>query len=184
MNPYEILGLQEGASAEQINLAYKEKMAFYSSADGDYFAQINALNEAYDSLMYQGQTTYQTQAASSVKFGDVRAKIREKRFEDAETILDGVPIAERNAEWYFLKGQIFQNRGWLEDAADCFEKAARLEPNNSEFQAAAQSVKNKRSGEFRDDWRQSTGEEGGCTSSLCKICTALACCDCLCSFCR
>ena len=119
MNPYEVLGLVPGASPEEINRAYKERMAFYTQADSDYSAEINSLNEAYDALMYNGQSTYNNTAGESNRYGDVRAKIREKRFEDAETILDGVPIASRDAEWYFLKGKLLHARGWLEEAADC-----------------------------------------------------------------
>ena len=185
MNPYEVLGIAEGASPEQINQAYKQKMAYYASLEGDYSAEIEQLNSAYDALMYQGGTTFNSTAAPNNKFGDVRAKIREKRMEDAETILDGVPMADRDGEWYFLKGKILHSRGWLEEAADCYAKAVSYEPNNSEYTDALNAVKSKREGNFRNDWRQSESNSGsGCTGSACKICTALACCDCLCSFFR
>ncbi|MBQ3432610.1 MAG: hypothetical protein IJG23_07490 [Clostridia bacterium] len=184
MNPYQVLGLSEGASPEEINKAYKERLSFYTLADGDNTEQITALNAAYDALMYNGQSTYNSTAGESIKYGDVRAKIREKRMEDAETILDGVPIDARDAEWYYLKGKILHARGWLEEAADCYGKAVYYEPNNSEYANAYNAVKSKRSGEFRNDWRQSNTEIDGCAGSVCKMCTALACCDCLCSLCR
>ena len=184
MNPFEILGIREDAGAEQINAAYREKMAFYSDAPGDNSQMIDRLNQAYDSLMYGGASnTHTSSGSSAVKYGDVRAKIRENRLEDAEMILDGVPIGARDGEWYFLKGSVFQKRGWLEDAAEAFEKAARLEPGNAEFQAAADNVRAKRQGDYRNDWRQST-QNSGCADSMCKLCTAIACCDCLCSLCR
>lgn len=184
MNPYEVLGLIDGASAEEINKAYKDLMAFYSTADGDYSAKIDEINAAYDSLMYGANTPGVSNSYGSNKFGDVRAKIRENRFEDAETILDGVPISSRDAEWYYLKGLIFKHRGWLEDASDSFNKAVQLDPENAEYISAAESVKSKREGDFREDWRQNTEEGSGCLGSTCKICSALACCDCLCSMCR
>ncbi|MBR2590846.1 MAG: hypothetical protein IKE65_07975 [Clostridia bacterium] len=184
MNPYEVLGLPEGSSPEEVNRAYKEKMAFYASSDEDFSAEIESLNQAYDALMYNGGSTYNASAGESIKYGDVRAKIREKRFEDAETILDGVPIASRDAEWYFLKGKILHVRGWLEEAADCFAKAVNFEPNNAEYAAAYNSVRNKQQGDFRNDWRQSNSENEGCGGSVCKMCATLACCDCLCSMCR
>ena len=184
MNPFEVLGISEGASAEQINQAYKDLMAFYSSAEGDYSEKIEELNCAYDSLMYGGFAPGVSNSGESNKFGDVRAKIRENRFEDAETILDGVPISSRDAEWYYLKGLIFKHRGWLEDSSDSFNKAVQLDPANAEYTAAAESVKKKREGDFREDWRQNAEEGSGCLGSACKICSALACCDCLCSLCR
>lgn len=184
MNPYDVLGLQQGASPEEVTHAFKEKMAYYTSEEGDFSEQIEQLNAAYDALMYDGRSTYQATAGASNKYGDVRAKIREKRYEDATTILDGVPMQNRDAEWYYLKGKIFQNRGWLEEAADCYAKAVGFEPNNSEYAQAYDSIKNKKQGSFRNDWRQSEGQQSGCTDSACKLCTALACCDCLCSFFR
>ena len=184
MNPYEVLGLQEGASPEEVTRAYKEKMAYYATADGDFTSETAELDSAYDALMYNGQSTFRAESVHSIKYGDIRAKMRQKRYEDAEIILDGIPLAQRDAEWYYLKGKILHSRGWLEEATDCYAKAVQFEPNNAEYKSAYDSVKRKQSGEFREDWRQSNSENSGCTGSVCKLCTALACCDCLCSFFR
>ena len=184
MNPYEVLGLAEGASPEEITRAYKETMAYYATAEGDFSQEMAALDSAYDALMYSGQSTYRAESTHSIKYGDIRAKMRQERFEDAETILDGIPSAQRDAEWYYLKGKILHSRGWMEEAIDCYAKAVQYEPNNPEYTQAYESVKHKQSGEFRNDWRQSNEQNSGCTGSICKLCTALACCDCLCSFFR
>ena len=182
MNPYEILGLPQGASPEDVNRVYKEKMAQYN-ANGVESDEMNQLNQAYDAIMYNGQSTYNSTAGESIKYGDVRAKIREKRYEDAETILVGVPIASRDAEWYFLKGNILHARGWLEEAGDCYAKAVQLEPNNLEYAAAHKNVKQKESGAFRNNWEsnQDKNTKSGCVDKLCCSC---ACCDeCCCDCC-
>lgn len=184
MNPYQVLGIDENSTGEEINRAYKEKMKDYSQNPDLNSSLIDELNFAYDSLMYNSNTEFKSSSNQSIKYGDVRSKIKSKRFEDAETILDGVPIDMRDAEWHFLKGKIFHSRGWLEDAAESYAKAHSLEPDNAEFAAALEEIKSKRSGKFRSDWRQNSESGSGCANSLCSICTALTCCDCMCSLCR
>ena len=107
MNAYEVLGVEQGASAAEINIAYKEKILLYAErTDEEAAAKTEEINAAYDSLMYSGQTTFNSSSEPSIKYGDVRAKINEERYEDAQTILDGVPIDMRDGEWYFLKGRL------------------------------------------------------------------------------
>lgn len=148
----------------------------------DTKTKIDEINAAYDSLMYHGNTTF-NDTGNHMRYGDVRAKINEGRTEDAETILDGVPVDVRNGEWYFLKGEIFHKRGWLEAAAENYSKAVSLEPNNVEFQNAFNDVNNKKKGNFRREPRGDTYSDPCCGGGLCDICTTLACCDCLCSLC-
>ena len=173
--------MSEGASPAEINKAYKEKILMYSErTDDEAVRKTEEINSAYDSLMYSGQTTFNTTSENSIKYGDVRAKINESRYEDAQTILDGVPIDMRDGEWYFLKGTCFHKMGWLEDAANHYKKAVSFEPNNSEYTSALNDIENKRKGKFR----QESGDESnsGCLScGVCDLCATLACCDCLCS---
>ena len=63
-----------------------------------------------------GYNAYGGSAYSGSQFADVRAQINSGRIDDAEMILDGIPIGSRTAEWYFLKGQIQQRRGWFDEA--------------------------------------------------------------------
>lgn len=182
MNAYEVLGVEEGASAAEINQAYKQKILLYSDrTDDEAIKKAEEINAAYDSLMYSGQTTFNSSSEPSIKYGDVRAKINENRYEDAQTILDGVPIDMRDGEWYFLKGKCFHKMGWLEDAANHYKKAVGFEPNNSEYVSALNDIENKRKGTFRQKNSAESSTDGCCSCGACDLCATLACCDCLCS---
>ena len=83
MNAYEVLGVEEGASAAEINKAYKEKILLYADrTDEEAAAKTEEINAAYDSLMYSGQTTF-----NSKKFDDLAKEI-EYNFYEADVIVD------------------------------------------------------------------------------------------------
>ena len=77
------------------------------------------------------------------------AMIDEGRIDDAETILDGIPNNMRSAEWHYLKGMIHQRRGWLNEAYRCYQTACRMEPSNSEYAAAFNSMNTNANGGYR-----------------------------------
>lgn len=168
-NPYEVLGVPQGAGMEQVNAAYRELLRKYS--DGNNQRMVDEINEAYDSIV-MGGSSY----ADSTDYSDIRAKINSGRLDDAQTLLDGMPEYGRNAEWYYLKGTIQQKRGWLEEAAKNFATASNLDPSNNTYKMAFNKVNNARSGGYRTERREK--EKGGCSG--CDMCTGLICADCCC----
>ncbi len=139
---------------------------------------------SYDSGSYYGGQNYYGGSGYSSgyhgNFADVRRMISQNRIAEAEEILDGVPEYNRDAEWYYLKGCIYYKRGWLSEAAKCFQQASRMEPNNPEFASAYRQCA----------YRQQYGTVGNsqnsgsfCACDPCDICTGLMCFDCLCRGC-
>lgn len=180
-NPYEVLGINQSASLDEVKNAYRHMARMYN-ADPMKMKEIDA---AYDAIImgngssaqssYGGENYQYTQSASD--FGDIRAKLNSGRIDDAEMLLDGVPINNRNAEWYYLKGTIQHRRGWLESAAESFRAAYEKEPSNPEYEAAYRQLNKEKSGSFRSERQQS--DNSGC-SDPCKICEGLLCADCCC----
>ncbi len=178
-NPYEVLGVPQGASNVQINAAYKELLRKYqSSGQSDKVDEINA---AYDYLVmnagepsdyssYNGGYTY-----SNTDYSDIRAKINAGRLDDAQLLLDGVPENARDAQWYYLKGTIQQKRGWLEEAAKNFATASNLDPSNNTYKMAFNKINNARSGGYRTERKRGNS---GCSG--CDVCSGLLCADCCC----
>lgn len=187
-NPYEILGVGKNASEKELMDAYRKIAGQINQA---YFSQnernekMNELDSAYDYVLNEirGTSAY-TQNTSgnyqnsygNTQFADVRNCINSGRLDDAETILNGVPTQMQNAEWHYLKGVLFQRRGWLNEALKHFKTAYSMEPNNFEYENAYKAMSSNANGGYR------TSNKGSDTG-VCDICSALLCADCCCECC-
>lgn len=183
INPYEYLGLNRNATEQQVMDAYRSIAASIQNSSGtdeERNNRMNELNEAYDYVLNEirGTGAYYNNANSShnqstSQFFDVRQRINSGRIDDAETILDGIPNNMRSAEWHYLKGMIHQRRGWLNEAYRCYQTACRMEPSNSEYAAAFNSMNTNANGGYRTSRHSSDCD-------TCDICQGLICADCCC----
>ncbi len=189
-DPFEVLGLGRDASDDAVKNAYRDLARIYSeTGSSPDAAKMAEIDRAYDAIVmnrtgnsytppeydsgYQRSYGGYSQPSS---FGDIRAKIKNGKIDDAETLLDGVPVGQRTAEWYYLKGTVQHRRGWLEEAARNFERASQLEPSNAEYRRAFENINSDRSGGYRTERR--TEKSSGC--SACDMCSGLLCADCCC----
>ena len=91
-------------------------------------------------------------------------------------MLDGVPPQQRDAEWYFLNGTVLYRRGWFDQAFTSFSTAARMNPNNPEYQNAAQNAARQQGRQYNP--YRGYGGSGSCNA--CDVCQGLVCADCCC----
>lgn len=179
MNPYDYLGVSRDASEQQIMDAYRKiagQIVNSGLSESEQNLKMNELNSAYDAVLNEkrGTASYNSGAYNNQQgsqFSDVRGQINNGRLDDAETILNGIPSQMRNAEWYYLKGLIYQRRGWLNEAYRCYQTACRYDPANAEYAAAFNAMNNNAGGGYR------TSRDG---ASACDICSGLLCADCCC----
>ena len=204
-DPYKVLGVSPTASTEEIKNAYKQLAKKYhpdnyasSPLEEVATEKMKEINEAYDQIMNErrvgGNGSQYSQsggqqynqygsAGGSSSYPDIRRLIMQNRYEEAETLLDGVPMAKRDAEWYFLKGSVYYSRGWLDDAFAHFSSACQMNPNNPEYRAAYQRMMWQRQGNMggsaNGQYRTNQNRNMNNCSS-CDCCSALLCSDCCC----
>ncbi|MCI6942387.1 MAG: DnaJ domain-containing protein [Christensenellaceae bacterium] len=195
-NPYKVLGVNEGATSEEIRAAYlslvkKYHPDKYTDPDMKQLAneKLKEINEAYDQLTKNpGKTASSGYSGAAYgagghggsysgpeadRFIRARSLINAGNLDGAKTILDS--IQTRNAEWYYLYGIIYLRQGWYDKAREFLGRAYRMEPGNAEYAQAYNTL--RYTGNPYSRPRQSTSY-GNC--SACDICSGLMCADCCC----
>lgn len=121
MNPYDILGIDENASTEEIQSKYNDLIASYTkSQDENTQDKINLLNMAYDALVNKDI------------YKEVRAFIENRNFVGAQAKLN--LLSDRtSAEWNYLQGFVAVQKGWFESGLKYLRKAVELDPDNAEY---------------------------------------------------
>jgi molecular chaperone DnaJ len=188
MNPYKVLEIDENATQEQIKEAYRRLVKKYHPdkyVDNPLSSlaeeKMREINQAYDMLMGNGARGGPSSSSSSsysgssnaggASFIKVRQMINSGQYDAAMTILDN--MSNRPAEWYYLKGACMMGKGWYAQAQNFYNMAYQMEPNNPEYQRAAQSMYNQN----RNFTNQTVG---GSDCSLCNVCSCMLCTDCCC----
>ena len=199
MNPYEVLGVPENASEEEIKKAYKELVKKYhpdkyqDNPLADLAEEkLQEVNEAYDMLMKNrnsgssGSYSYGNYGSGSGSGGSygtpdymaVRRYIDAGNLTAAENILNSTK--DRSAEWFFLSGMLSYRKGWYDDAVNKLKTANDLAPNNMEYSQAYGRIINM-GGAYQNQayGRGYQRNDDMCCQALqCYIC-ADCCCDCI-----
>jgi len=187
-NPYDVLEIHKNATDEEIKKAYHELAKKYHP---DNFKdnpladlaneKMKSVNEAYEEIQKERSSGHSKTGNYNNRpgFPRVRELINDKRFSEAEIILDSASANARNAEWFYLKGVLLLERGWYHDAYKNFETAYNSDPGNGEYRDAFYSAKNKSDYYYNNaGYYKSRQNHSDCSG--CDICTGLLCADCLC----
>lgn len=151
MNPYEVLGVNPSDDEETIKKAYRNLVKKYhpdryagSPLAEEASEKLKEINLAYDIITGKSQPQSNTSGGYSgysgsysqnmpPSFQNVRALITMRMLDSALKMLSSLP---QNAEWHYLTGVIYMNKGWYEKAREHIERAVAMESENIEYQNA------------------------------------------------
>jgi molecular chaperone DnaJ len=195
-NPYEVLGIKENASEEEIKKAYRELVKKYHP---DQYQnnplsklaeeKLREVNEAYDYLMKSGNfrksggfsndsggpfgnAGYQQSGQDeNGVFNQARVNINNGNINAAEDILNRTAV--KNAEWYYLRGVISMKKGWYSQGYEDLQRAVNMEPSNYEYREALNRAVNSNNTYSN----YSYARRGGTNDDMCNLCTCLCCTD-------
>ena len=163
-DPYKVLGLSPDASDEEVKAAYRKLAKKYhpdlNPGNERAAARMNEINAAYEQIKNPqpqdsyGASSYGGGASSygggawsgaysgAVLRGDREGIgfIRARQFEQAVNALSGVPVSERDGEWYYLHAIANYNMGNRVAALDSARRACAAEPGNERYSQLLQQI--------------------------------------------
>lgn len=193
MNPYEVLGVKQNATPEEIKKAYRELVKKYHPDQyGDNplkelaNEKLREVNQAYEMLTKgnhssnsnynNSNSSYNNSHGNSYQYSDIRRMIQSRNFQAAERALQSIND-HNSAEWNFLMGYVLMQKGWYDTGLQHLNRACALEPNNFEYRQTLNQFAN-RGANYGGAYRTTTN-----TGNTCDCCAQLICLDCLCECC-
>ena len=183
-NPYEVLGIKDGASLEEIKAAYKEQVKKYHPdlhQDNPLYElaeeKLREVNRAYETLtgsggdgIYRQSSGQSSGRSTNQNYYQVRVDIDRGNIIRAEATLSA--MSDRDAEWHFLYGMIHMQRGWYDSAISYIQQAVAMDPANMEYKQSLNSIL-MRAGNFR-----TTSYEKGYSNQSDQLCRMMQLCCC------
>lgn len=197
-NPYEVLGIKENATQDEIKSAYRKLAKQYHP---DQYGnnplrelaeeKMREINEAYDELTKNnGKANHNSSSSSNSSYSSnqsynnnsdfnlyqsIRADLNMGNIASAENKLNSTN--NRSAEWYFLMGMVNLRKNWFDSAYNLISQACRMEPNNFEYRRALNEL-SMRQNSYSQNYRTTTRNNNGCCDMLCKLFILDSCCEC------
>ena len=200
---YELLGVTESATDEEIAARYHELKAKYSE---DRWLDGEAGNEAARNLTkletaYREITAARKERQNSTDgqnaYEEIAALLKEDKVSQAQAKLDD--CNERSAEWHYLQAVVFYKKNWTNDSKKQLEIAMQMDPDNVKYRNAYGKMNAKN--EYQEQPARETenpysthreqmddGEQMGgnactdciscCYTTLCVNCLFQCCCGC------
>ena len=198
---YEVLGLTESATDEEIYARYVQLREKYSEErwqDGEAGNQaarnLTKLETAYREIT-ESRKEQKSNTSGENSFEEISRLLKENDLSAAQTRLDN--CNERNAEWHYLQAVLFYKKNWTNDSKKQLEIAMQMDPNNVKYRSAYGKLNAKN--EYQQQQASQTqnpytnyngmpmddGEQmgGGACSNCISCCYTYLCVDCLFSLC-
>ena len=164
-DPYQILGVPETASDEEVKRAYRELARKYhpdnyhdnplADLAQEKMKDINAAYEQITKMRSGAKSGGYSSAGSSGSYGSYGGYQQQysSQSSSGSSVLQQVRIAintgnisraeallanysDHNAEWNFLRGAVCYRRGWMDEANRYYQTARQMDPGNAEYRQA------------------------------------------------
>lgn len=144
---YEILGVSESATDEEIRARYEELKKKYSEerflegeAGNEAARMLNRVDVAYNEIMTERSEKHSAENAGS-SYAKVDEYIRAGKINEAQAVLD--EFNERPAEWHYLQSVVFYKKNWMNESKKQLEIALQMDSSNEKYRTAYNKLKEK-----------------------------------------
>ncbi len=198
---YELLGLTENATDEEILNRYKELRAKFNEEkwldgeEGNEAAKmITKLDTAYEEIMAARKEQSKNTEGQNA-FEEISQLLKNDKISEAQSRLD--EFNERTAEWHYLQAVVYYKKNWTNDSKKQLEIAMEMDPSNQKYRAAYGKMNAKNEYQQQSAYQQTQNQNpysngapidddqmGGSACSNCiSCCYTYLCVDCLFSLC-
>lgn len=137
---YELLGLTESATDEEIAARYKELRAkcnedrwLDGEAGNEAARMLTKLDVAYAEIM-AGRKEQNKNMDGKSAYEEISELLKSDKISEAQTKLD--EFNERGAEWHYLQAVVFYKKNWTNESKKQLEIAIEMDPDNTKYRAA------------------------------------------------
>ena len=198
---YELLGVSEGATDEEIAARYEELRAKYredrwldGEAGNEAAKMLTKIETAYREIVASRKVQSENVGGENV-FEEITRLLKEDNVARAQEMLDD--CNERPAEWHYLQAVVFYKKNWTNDSKKQLEIAIQMDPDNAKYRSAYGKMNAKNeyekqaASQTQNPYSNPNGEPmnggeqmGGSACSDCiSCCYTYLCIDCLFSLC-
>jgi len=195
MSPYDVLGVSEDASDDEITAAYRKLAKKYhpdiNPGDKSAEFQMRAINAAYKEIQNErsgkgrsrsyGGTTYSQQSDDDPTLERVRVCINRRDYSGA--LYELSIVNTRGAQWYYYTALANAGLGNRIAALDAAGTALSMEPNNFQYRSLFQQLRDSGNMYYNSGRRYGYNMQNGGLSGLELCLSQLLCCSCCCNPC-
>lgn len=201
---YELLGLDETATDEELTARYEQLRDKYKeerwqdgAAGNDAAKMLTKVEVAYKEICAaRKERKDESQGANA--FEEIATLLKQDKVSEAQARLDD--FNERGAEWHYLQAVVFFKKNWTNESKKQLEIAMQIDPDNTKYREAygklnarananQQASQNPYSGQRQEQGNPNENyhpdeQMGGNACSDCvSCCYTYLCVDCLFSLC-
>ena len=137
---YELLGVSEDATDEEIRARYDELKKKYAEdrwldgeAGNEAAKMLNKLDVAYAEIT-ASRKERESNTEGATAYEEISALLKEDKINEAQAKLDD--FNERTAEWHYLQAVVFYKKNWTSESKKQLEIAMEMDPDNIKYRNA------------------------------------------------